>query len=139
MGTRDLMKIDTPPSNEKFGGEDEIAAEIERLKKEQEKAQIKTKLHHLRKHNAQRFVKDVPEQKSYAQKLALESAKKVRDPNVYLGKSQHAFDKYINQVDLVFQTKPLTYASKEAKCLYAAVFLSGIPQRKWVVKDQSAS
>ena len=28
------------------------------------------------------------------------------------------------------------YASKKAKCLYAAAFLGNIPQRKWVAKDQ---
>ena len=96
IGVRDPMEVDAPPGNEKFGREDEIATEIERLKKEQKKVQMRTKLRHLKKHKARGFVKDVPEQESYAQRLALERAKKVRNPNVYLGKSQCALDKYVS-------------------------------------------
>ena len=41
-----------------------------------------------------------------------------------------------SQINLIFWTKPLMYASKEAKCLYKATFLAGILQRKWVTKNQ---
>ena len=63
---------------------------------------MRTKLFHLREHKAQGFVKDVFEQESYAQRLVLERAKKVCNPNVYSRKSQRAFDKYVSQVDFVF-------------------------------------
>ena len=54
IGIEDPMEVDAPPGNEESGGEyeNEIAAEIERLKKEQKKIQMKTKLHCLRKHKA---------------------------------------------------------------------------------------
>ena len=48
---------------------------------------MKTKLHRLKEHNAQRFIEDVSEQKSYTQRIALKRVKKVRDPNMYLKKS----------------------------------------------------
>ena len=138
LGARDSIEIDAPPDNKRSSGEDEneIAVEIEWLKKEQKKIQRKIELRRLREHKARGFIKDVPEQESYMQRLVLERVKKVRNPDVYLGESQYTFDKYVSQVDLVFQTKPLTYASEEAKCLYAAAFLSGIPQRKWVAENQ---
>ena len=126
MGARDPIEVDAPPGNEKSSGKDEIAAEIEQLKKKQKKVQMRTKLHCLRKHKAQGFVEDVPEQESNAQRLALEKAKKVCDPNVYLGENQCTLDKYVSQVDFIFQTKSLMYASKEAKCFYTVAFLSGI-------------
>ena len=91
---------------------------------------MRTKLRYLREYKSQRFIKNVFKQKFHAQRLVLEKAKKVHNPNMYLGKSQHTLNKYVSQVDLVFQTKPLTYASKEVKCLYTAAFLSGISQRK---------
>ena len=87
IGAKDTMEVNASLGNKKSGGEDEIAAEIEQLKKEQKRAQIKIKLHCLREHQAQRFVKDVSEQEFYAQKLALERTKKVCSPNVYLGES----------------------------------------------------
>ena len=96
MGAGDLMKINAPPDNEESDRKNEIAAEIERLKKEQKKAQIKIELYCLREHKAQGFVKDISEQESYTQKLVLKKTKKVRDPNMYLEKSQHALDKYIS-------------------------------------------
>ena len=86
MDTEDLMEVDTLPSNEESGGEDEIAAEIERLKK-QKKAQIKSELYYLKEHTAWGFVKNIPEQKFYAQKLALKRAKKLCNLNVYLEES----------------------------------------------------
>ena len=52
MGAGDSMEVDALSGNEQSGGEDKIAAEIERLKKEQKKVQIKTKLRHLREHQA---------------------------------------------------------------------------------------
>ena len=55
---------------------------------------------------------------------------------MYLGESQRTFDEYVSQVDLVFWTKSLTYASKKAKYLYAIAFLGGIPQHEWVAKNQ---
>ena len=88
---------------------------------------MRTKLRRLREHKAWGSVKDILEQESYAQKLALERAKKFRNLDIYLKKSSRALDEYINQVDLVFWTNPLMYASEEAKCLYAAAFLGGIP------------
>ena len=130
MDARDSMEVDAPPGNKKSGKEDEIAAKIEQLKKEQKKAQMRTKLRHLRENKAQRFVKDISEQESYMQKLALKKAKKVCDPDMYLEESQRTLDKYVSQVNLVFGTKPLMYASKKVKCFYAAAFLAGIPQRK---------
>ena len=63
---------------------------------------MRIELHCLREHKVQRFVKNIPKQEFYAQKLALEKVKKVCNPNVYLKKSQRAFDKYISQVDFVF-------------------------------------
>ena len=97
---------------------------------------MRIKLHHLREHKAQGFVKNIPEEESYVHRLALERSKKICDPDVYLRESQHALDKFISQADLVFQTKPLTYASKEAKCLYAAAFLGGIPKCEWVAENE---
>ena len=87
MSARDSMEIDAPPDNKKSGGENEITAKIERLKKEQKKAQIRNKLRHLREHKAREFVKNILKQESYAQTLALERAKKVRDSNMYSGKN----------------------------------------------------
>ena len=130
MGIKNSIEIDALPDNERSGRKEKIVTEIEQLKKEQKKVQMRFKLHHLRKHTAQEFVEDVFEQESYLQKLVLKRAKKVRNPNMYLGKSQCALDKFISQVDLVFQTKPLTYASKKVKCFYTTAFLSGILQRE---------
>ena len=96
IGAGDLIEIDAPLDNEESSGEDEIAAKIERLKKEQKKAQMRTELHCLREHKAQECVKDVLEQEFYMQKLALERAKKVRNSDVYLEKSQYALDKYVS-------------------------------------------
>ena len=128
MGIRDPMKVDALPDNEKSGrkNENEIAAEIERLKKEQKKVQMRTKLHCLRKHKAWGFVENISEQKSYTQKLTLKRAKKVCDSNVYWEESQRTLNEYISQVNFVFQTKPLTYASEKAKCFHTAVFLGSI-------------
>ena len=98
---------------------------------------MRTKLHCLREHKAWGFVKDISKQEFYAQKLALKRAKKICNPNIYLRESQCALDKYVSQIDFIIQTKPLTYASKEAKCLYAAAFLSGISQCKWIAEDQT--
>ena len=128
IDAEDPIEVDTPSGNEKSGGEDEneIATEIERLKKEQKKVQMRTKLRCLKKHKAQEFIKDVPEQESYMQKLALKKAKKICDLDVYSGESQCALDKYVNQVDLVFWTKLLIYTNKETKCFYTAVFLGSI-------------
>ena len=68
MGAGDPMEINVPLGNEKSGKEDknEIAAEIERLKKEQKKVQMRTKLHRLREHKARRFIKNILKQDSYA-------------------------------------------------------------------------
>ena len=129
-GAKDLMEVDTLPGNEEFGREDEIVAKIERLKKEQKKAQMKTKLHCLREHKAQGFVKNVFEEESYTYRLALKTSKKVRDSDLYLEKSQYTLDKFVSQADLIFQTKPLTYAREEVKCLSAVAFLSGILKRE---------
>ena len=52
MGARDPIEVDAPLSNEESGGEDEIAAEIEQLEKEQKKAQMKIELRYLREHKA---------------------------------------------------------------------------------------
>ena len=52
MGAGDPMEVDAPPGGEESGGEDEIAAEIERLKKKQKKVQMRTKLRRLREHKA---------------------------------------------------------------------------------------
>ena len=54
IGAKDPIKVNTPLGNEKSGRKDEneIAAEIERLKKEQKKVQMRTKLHCLREHKA---------------------------------------------------------------------------------------
>ena len=52
MGAGDSMEVDVPSGGEESGGEDEIAAEIERLKKEQKKVQMRTKLRCLREHKA---------------------------------------------------------------------------------------
>ena len=48
---------------------------------------MKFKLHYLRKHAAQKFVKDVFEKEFYVQKLMLNRAKKVCDFDLYLRKS----------------------------------------------------
>ena len=45
---------------------------------------MRTELRCLREHKAQRFVKDVLEPEFYVQRLALERAKKVCNPNMYL-------------------------------------------------------
>ena len=54
IGARDPIEVDAPPGNEKSGGEDEneIAAEIEWLKKKQKKAQMRTELRRLREYKA---------------------------------------------------------------------------------------
>ena len=88
---------------------------------------MRSELHCLRKHVAQEFVKDFPKQESYVQKLALEKVKKICNLNIYLGKSQHALDKYISQIDHIFRTNALIYTSKETKCFYTTAFLFGIP------------
>ena len=76
MGAGDPIEIDTPLGNKKSGRKDEVAAGIERLKKEQKKAQMRFKLYCLREHKTQEFIQDISEQKSYMQKLALKRAKK---------------------------------------------------------------
>ena len=60
MSTKGPIKVDASLGNKESGGEDEIAAEIEWLKKEQKKTQMRTKLRCLREHKAQRFVKNIP-------------------------------------------------------------------------------
>ena len=136
MDAKESIEVNALLGNKKSGGEDEIAAEIKRLNKKQKKAQIRTGLCHLREHKAWEFVKDILKQKFYAQRLALEKAQKVCDRDVYFGKSQCTFNKYVSQVDLDFWTKHLMYVSKEAKCLYVAAFLAGIPQLEWVAENQ---
>ena len=67
---------------------------------------------------------------NFKQRLALERAKSVWDPDVYLGQSQQALDTFFQQVDLVFETKPLTYCLEGKKCVYAADFLSSVPSQQ---------
>ena len=64
MGAENPMKVDALSDNEESGKKNEIAAEIRQLKKEQ-KAQMGSKLRHLKEHKTQRFVKNILEQKSY--------------------------------------------------------------------------
>ena len=52
MDAGDLIEVDAPLGNEESSGKDEIAAEIEWLKKEQKKVQMRTKLRRLREHKA---------------------------------------------------------------------------------------
>ena len=68
--------------------------------------------------------------------MTLKQAKKVRDPDVYSGESQRVLDDYLDQVALVFRTKPLTYASEMDKCLYAANYLGGFPAREWEAEEK---
>ena len=53
MGVGDSIEVDAPPDNEGSGREEEIATEIERLKREQKKAQMKSEPH---KYNIGDFV-----------------------------------------------------------------------------------
>ena len=76
MSAENSIEINVLLSNKKSGGQEKIATEIEWLKKEQKKAQIKSKLYYLKEHAAQKFVKNVFEKKFYTQRLALERAKK---------------------------------------------------------------
>ena len=50
---------------------------------------------------------------------------------MYLGQSQRALDTFFQQVDLVFETKLLTYCLEDKKCVYAAGFLSGVFSQQW--------
>ena len=50
MSIKNSIKVDAPSSNEKFGKKDKIIAEIEQLKKEQKKTQIKFELYCLKEH-----------------------------------------------------------------------------------------
>ena len=50
---------------------------------------------------------------------------------MYSGQNQRALDTFFQQVDLVFETKPLTYRLEDEKCVYAASFLSGVPSQQW--------
>ena len=50
MGVGDSIEVDAPPDNKKSSREDEIATEIERLKKKQKKVQMRIKLHCLKEH-----------------------------------------------------------------------------------------
>ena len=96
MSAKDSIEIDAPLDNKKSSGKNEIATKIEWLKKKLKKAQMRTKLRHLREHKAQEFVKNILEQEFYTQKLALERAKKVRNLDMYLRESQCTFDKYVS-------------------------------------------
>ena len=64
-----------------------LPPKLSNSRKNKKKAQMKTKLRHLREDKAQGFVEDVLEKKSYAYKLALKRSKKICDPNVYSGES----------------------------------------------------
>ena len=63
---------------------------------------MRSKLYCLKEHKTQRYVKNIPKQEFYAQKLALKRAKKIRDPNMYSGENPLTLDKYISQINLVF-------------------------------------
>ena len=52
MGAGNAIEVNAPPDNEESGRENEIAAKIERLKKEQKKAQMRIELHCLKEHKA---------------------------------------------------------------------------------------
>ena len=64
------------------------------------------------------------------QKLAPKKAKKIRNFNMYWKKSQCTLDKFISQVNIIFQTKPMTNIREKNKYLYLATFLSDISQCK---------
>ena len=68
---------------------------------------------------------------NFKQRLAFKQTKSVWDLDVYLGQSQRALDTFIQQVYLVFKTKPLTYCLEDKKCVYAAGFLSSVSSQQW--------
>lgn len=114
-----------------------INARIAKLRKEKKKARRRAELQRVEQKAARGYVdEEDPNSEFFTQRLTLKRAKKVRDPDVYSGESQRALDDCLNQVALVFRTKPLTYASETDKCLYAANYLGGFPAREWEAEEK---
>ena len=61
---------------------------------------------------------------------------KACSPDVYSGDIQQTLDNFYNQLDLIFQTKPLTYSLDKDKCVYAAGHFAGILSQEWNAKAQ---
>ena len=59
MCTKNLIEIDILPSNKRFSEKEKITAEIEQLKKKQNKTLMKFKLYCLKKFMTQKFVKNI--------------------------------------------------------------------------------
>lgn len=120
--------------------------EVDEITASSRKAHLQAKLEQLRREEAAGFPlefrdryreePDRPEDLSYEDKLALEEAKTVKEPDpLYSGESQKHLDVFIRQVDNVFLAKPLTYESEEEKCRYAGGYLRGIPAKDWDAYD----
>ena len=122
------------PLTQQLSQQERINAEIARLADEELLITSQRKLEKMRERKALGFPLPADEEigtNDFKQRLALERAKSVRDPDVYLGQSQRALDTFFQQVDLVFETKPLTYRREDKKCVYAAGFLSSVPSQQW--------
>ena len=126
-----------PTSNAPLAGqglsrEQQMAEEILFLKNQERIANMEKKLQQLRERAARRFTGVDVSLESFRHHLAVECAKSATEPAVYLGQSQRAFDDFFKQLGLVFETKPLTYQSKEDKCIYASGQLAGIALQAWL-------
>lgn len=127
-----------------------VQQEVDEITASRRKAHLLAKLEQLRREEDAGFPlesrdhygkePDGPEDLSYEDKLALEKAKTVKDPDPpYSGESQEHLDVFIRQVDNVFLAKPLTYESEEEKCRYAGGYLRGIPAEDWDAYDEKNS
>lgn len=123
---------DAQPPADEDNDQAKIDEEIARLETQERHAIALQRQARLRDRASRGFpVDDDVGSESYKQRLTLERAKSARSPELYSGENQRALDDFFNQLDLVFQTKPLTYSADKDKCVYAAGYLSGIPSQEW--------
>lgn len=77
-----------------------------------------------------------PKKQFLRDRLAMERAKTIKDPDLsYSSKFQRVLDNFVQQVNNVFLTKPLTYKSEQDKCWYVGDFLRGISADNWEAYD----
>ena len=122
------------PLTQQLSQQERINAEIARLADKELLITSQRKLEKMRERKALGFSLPADEEigtDDFKQGLALKQAKSVQDPDVYLGQSQRALDIFFQQVNLVFETKPLKYRWEDKKCVYTAGFLSSVPSQQW--------
>ena len=121
-----------PPAAVLWGMKAQIDAEIARLCASKDLANARIELTRLRDQKSKGYpAGDDIGSESFKQRLTLERAKSVRDPDTYSGQSTRPLEDFIKQVDLVFETKPLTYRLELDKCVYTAAHLAGTPLQQW--------